>query len=341
MRIAMFDQMENPGVSLGEFYRNHLKMIQTADSAGFWCYFKSEHHVSPLDVAPSTNVWLTVVAHATTSIRIGSLVYLLPFHHPLRLVEEVAILDHLSGGRVEMGVGRGIAPPEHQMWHLDAAKARQTYTESLVVMRAAMALEGDDRLSLDTANWSFDHVPIEIRPLQRPHPPIWYPGNLAHAAEMGFNTVVGGSAEVAPSAVAAFRKMRAESVVRLDVEPSIGGAIRVYLAENEADAVATARRSWTPFAARISRVFAEAGITELPNDPAAGGDFDAAVGRGLVLAGTPQQLSDRLRQLAAAGIDPAILNFSWGDLSHDEVMGSLRLFIEAVMPAAVRFGEAA
>lgn len=327
----MFDQMENPGVPLGEFYRDKLAMIQFADDAGFWCYFKSEHHVSPLDAAASTNVWLSAVAQATTTIRIGSLVYLLPFYHPLRLVEEVAMLDHLSGGRVEMGVGRGIAPPEHQMWHLDAEAAREIYAETLEVVLAAMVLEGEERLQINTEHWSFDEVPIEIRPLQRPHPAIWYPGNIVHAAQMGYNTSVGGDVESATKAVEAFRKMRADSAVELESEPSIAGTFRVVLADTEVEAVEAARRSWGPFTTRITRVFTEAGIPVLPNSPSAAGDFEAAMARGLVLAGTPDQLLDRLRGLAAAGIDPAILNFSWGDLSHEEVMRSLRLFADEVM----------
>lgn len=80
--------------------------------------------MTPLDVAPCQSVLLAAAAQRTTRLRLVPLVYLLPFHHPLRLMEEISVLDHLSGGRLEVGVGRGIAPPEHEMWGLDPGQSR-------------------------------------------------------------------------------------------------------------------------------------------------------------------------------------------------------------------------
>ena len=85
MRFGMFDQMERTTAPIGEMYRDRLRLLEVADEAGFWCYFKSEHHLTPLDMAPSTSTWLSAIVARTTSLRVGSLVYLLPFHHRIPL----------------------------------------------------------------------------------------------------------------------------------------------------------------------------------------------------------------------------------------------------------------
>ena len=72
----------------------------------------SEHHSTPLNLTPSPSVFLAAVAQRTKRLRLGALVYVLPAHHPLRLAEEICMLDHLSHGRAEIGVGRGVSPFE-------------------------------------------------------------------------------------------------------------------------------------------------------------------------------------------------------------------------------------
>lgn len=103
MRFGIFDHMERrdepPGVQL----ENRLQMLEFADAAGYWCYHKAEHHFTVLDIAPSSNVFLAAASQRTSNIRFGPMVYLLPFYDPLRLVEEICVLDHLSGGRLEIG----------------------------------------------------------------------------------------------------------------------------------------------------------------------------------------------------------------------------------------------
>ena len=112
VRFGMFDQIEiRDGVALGELYEQHLDLLVTAENAGFWGYHKSEHHMIPLDAVPNIGLFLAAASQRTKRIRLGTLVYLLPFHHPLRLAEEICILDHLTGGRLDVGVGRGVSLP--------------------------------------------------------------------------------------------------------------------------------------------------------------------------------------------------------------------------------------
>src|SRR5262249_58358436 len=91
-------------------YEHRLKMIEYADRAGFWCYHVAEHHGTPLGLAPSPNLFLASAAGRTRRIRLGTLVNVLPLYDPVRLVEEICMLDHLSRGRLELGMGRGGSP---------------------------------------------------------------------------------------------------------------------------------------------------------------------------------------------------------------------------------------
>lgn len=337
MRFGIFDQMERTAVTPGEMYQARLRLLEAADEAGFWCYFKSEHHLTSLDMSPSTSTWLAAVAARTSNLRIGALVYLLPFHHPLRLLEEITTLDHLSGGRLEVGVGRGISPPEHQMWGLDPDRARACSEETLDVLLTALT---SDALTFDGEFWKFDDVPIEQHPLQQPYPPLWYPGNVEHAGRHGFNTITGGPAERLAGTVEQFAELTAShrsdsGRVNGGAAQSIGASVRVILADDEKRARERGRAAWQHFDANITKLWRRFGIAKLPGNPSADGDFDKALASCLAFAGTPAMLVDFIAARAALGIDPMLLGFEWGDLDPIEVRRSIDLFIEDVMPATI------
>ena len=107
MQFGIFDQNDRGPYPLSEQYEKRLALIGFYDRAGFRTYHVSEHHSTPLNLTPSPSVFLAAVTQRTRRIRLGALVYVLPMHHPLRLAEEICMLDHLSGGRIEIGIGRG------------------------------------------------------------------------------------------------------------------------------------------------------------------------------------------------------------------------------------------
>ena len=112
MKFGIFDHLDIRNEPLSKTYDERLKLLRLADEAGFHAYHVAEHHGTPLGAAPSPSVYLAAAARETKRIRLGPLVYLLPLYHPLRLIEEICILDNLSDGRFELGVGRGISPIE-------------------------------------------------------------------------------------------------------------------------------------------------------------------------------------------------------------------------------------
>ncbi|MDH3684395.1 MAG: LLM class flavin-dependent oxidoreductase [Acidimicrobiia bacterium] len=331
----MFDQMERTSVSPGQMYRDRLRFLEVADEAGFWCYFKSEHHFTPLDMAPSVSTWLSAVLARTADLRVGSLVYLLPFHHPLRLLEEITTLDHLSDGRLEVGIGRGISPSEHQLWGLDPDQARARSEETLTVLLTALTR---DSLTFRGDFWSFDDVPIEQRPLQRPYPPLWYPGNVKLAARRGFHTITGGTTTRLAAAVEQFTELvdahrAGHNRVNPGATPSIGASVRVILAEDENIVRERGRIAWKHFDANITKLWRRFGISKLPMSPSADGDYDKALATNIAFAGTPAMMTAFVAERAQLGIDPLVLGFEWGDLDATEVRRSMDLFIEHVMPA--------
>src|SRR5437773_773509 len=124
MHFGIFDHMDDSAISLGEQIADRLRLVEAYDRHGFYAYHLAEHHGTPLGLAPSPSVFMAAVAQHTSRLRFGPLVYLLPLYHPLRLIEEICLLDQMSGGRFELGVGRGISPIEVGFFGEDPADGR-------------------------------------------------------------------------------------------------------------------------------------------------------------------------------------------------------------------------
>ena len=144
MEFGVFDHLDLGAVPLGEHYENRLQLIEAYDRLGLRSYHLAEHHATPLGLAPSPSVFLAAVAQRTRRLRFGPLVYTLSLHHPLRVAEEICMLDQMSGGRLELGVGRGVSPYEVAYFGVDPAKAQAMYVEALSVILRALARQVAD-----------------------------------------------------------------------------------------------------------------------------------------------------------------------------------------------------
>jgi alkanesulfonate monooxygenase SsuD/methylene tetrahydromethanopterin reductase-like flavin-dependent oxidoreductase (luciferase family) len=134
MKFGIFDHIDDAGVPLSQLYADRLKIAEAYDRHGFHCYHVAEHHTTPLGCAASPSLLLAALAARTSRLRFGPLVYLLPFYHPLRLIEEVCMLDQMSGGRLELGVGRGVSLYETQAYGLDFDQTQAMYNEAYQVL---------------------------------------------------------------------------------------------------------------------------------------------------------------------------------------------------------------
>jgi len=334
-RFGLFDQVEQPGgVPLHRVLDDHLELAVAAEAAGFESYHKSEHHHVPLDAAPSINLYLAALTQRTSTLRIGSLVHLLPFYEPMRLYEELCMLDHLSKGRIEFGFGKGVSPPEHMLWRIDRSEIEARTTECLAIVLGAMrqhAAEGDGTLFTHVGEfWSYEDAPLEVGPFQTPHPPLWRPGTLDTAAEMGVNTIAAGPIAVAADSVERYRSCEQPGIA--PEQPTTVSALRrVHIAPTDAEAMARARAAWATLDANLTKLFRRYDVWP-PHVPSFKGDFDMGLSTESVIVGSPHTVAAHFERLAEeVATDHHMVCLSWGDLWGDEVRRSLDLFAEHVI----------
>jgi len=248
MQFGIFDQNDNGPYPLAEQYENRLKLIACYDRAGFRTYHMSEHHSTPLNLASSPSVFLAAIAQRTERLRLGPLVYVLPAHHPLRLAEEICMLDHLSRGRLEVGIGRGASPHELAYFGVDPQAAPEMYVEAYSVIMQALTR---DQVNFSGKHYQFADVPIEMKPLQRPHPPLWYavpvPDGAAWPAQNQINIVCGGPLVRVREITDRYRAAWAAEGRSPTELPLLGINRFVVAADSDREAMALGRRAWPLF----------------------------------------------------------------------------------------------
>src|SRR6201997_3115879 len=335
--FGVFDWIDRGTQPLSQLYEDRLQLLAAADEAGFFCYHLAEHHATPLGMAPSPALFLTAATQRTRRIRLGPLVYLLPLYDPLRLIEEVAMLDQLSGGRLELGVGRGVSPYELRNFGVVPENSRAMFDEALAVLLAGLTRE---RLSFAGAHYQYRDVPIELHPLQQPYPPLWYPTHtptsIEYAGQHGFNFVGLGPAAAVREHTDAYK--RAWSAHRHDPDrlnghvatPKIGILRLVVVADRDTDTEAAAHSAHQVWFRSISQLWHE------HDDHSIDGLFswETAIQHKSVIFGSPDRVRGEMQRVSTeSGCNYVICSFAWGTLSREQSMRSLRLFASDVMPA--------
>lgn len=333
MKFGVFDHMDRAGPELGRQFEDRLRLIELYESAGFHAYHLAEHHATPLGMAPSPSVFLAAVAQRTRTLRFGPLVYTLNLYHPLRLIDEICMLDQMSGGRLELGVGRGISPYEVGYYGVDPATGPERFAEVLAVILKGLT---GKRLSHAGKYFSFDDVPMEMHPVQRPYPPLWYGANSLESAdrlaEQGLNVVVGMNAKGVGAFAARYRA--AWNALGHDEAalPFIGLSRHIVVGDTDREAQSAAKRAYALWYDALIHLWRAHGVG-LPRQmiPA---EFEGALDGGYIVAGSPATVRDRLsRDNAVAGINYCLCRLAFGDLSFEESRRSVELLAREVMPA--------
>jgi alkanesulfonate monooxygenase SsuD/methylene tetrahydromethanopterin reductase-like flavin-dependent oxidoreductase (luciferase family) len=331
MHYGVFDHLDRGDLELHDHYEARLKLIEAYDQAGFYCYHVAEHHFTPLGLAPSPNLLLAAVAQRTRRLRFGPLVYALPLYNPLRVIEEICMLDQLSRGRLDMGFGRGSSPIEAAYYGGNPAQAQSIYAEHLDVV-----LNGLTKASLDHRGQfsCFENVPMELGPFQKPHPPVWYGMHSADSAERAarkaFNVVANGTAAQARAASDRFRAIWYQTHEDAPL-PKIGLVRFVVVGETDAEALAIARRAYPRWYRSFNHLYRLHGRSPMLGERAP--DFDTLGREGKGVAGTPDKVAEFVQaQMQEAGATYFVGQFAFGDLALDEMLHSLRLFVDRVMP---------
>ena len=331
MDFGIFDHLDRTDAPLGDYYEDRLKLIEAYERAGFYCYHLAEHHSTPLGMAPSPSVFLSAVAQRTQRLRIGTLVYALPLYHPLRMIEEICMLDHLSGGRLDIGFGRGSSPIELMYYGQKPEEAQRLHAEALELVIQGLT---QPSLTFQGETYRFENVPMSLAPLQKPHPPIWYgvhaPDSAARAARKGLHTV---SLDPVPETCASFGRYREVwQATRGDAPlPKMGLGRFIVVGETDAAALAMARRAYLIWHRSFTHLFRMHGRTQAHPRPT---DFDGVIKSGQGIAGSPGTVAEFLRaQVRDTRANYIVGQFAFGDLRLEECLASVDLFARDVMPA--------
>jgi alkanesulfonate monooxygenase SsuD/methylene tetrahydromethanopterin reductase-like flavin-dependent oxidoreductase (luciferase family) len=332
LEFGIFDHLDRNELPLADFYEARLKLIEDFDRAGFYGYHVAEHHFTPLGMAPSPSVFLSAIAQRTKRLRFGTFVYALPIHHPLRVLEEICMLDHLSGGRVEMGFGRGSVPYEISYYGQNADERQQIYAERLELILKAFS---EKTFSFKGKYDQFENVPMQIEPLQKPHPPLWYgahsPDSAERAARKGMHMVNNDVPAVTRATIARFREVWRDVHGATSTLPKMGMVRFIVVAESDALALSIARRAYAKWRVCFNYLHHMHGT--MPLLGARPDDFDALMQKGLGVAGTPDKVLAFLgEQLEDCGANYMVGQFAFGDLTLDEMQRSVALFARDVMP---------
>jgi alkanesulfonate monooxygenase SsuD/methylene tetrahydromethanopterin reductase-like flavin-dependent oxidoreductase (luciferase family) len=335
--FGMFEWVDKGTGSIHDLYAERLKLVEMAERHGFWGYHLAEHHGTPLGVAPSPSIFLSAIAQRTSRLRFGPLAYLLPLYNPLRLAEEICMLDQLSGGRLEVAVSRGVSPYEVGCFDVDAANSREIFDESLAVIRLALT---QPVLNFEGKHYRYHDVPMAVKPFQQPHPPLWYPthnpDSVELAARAGYHFATIGPTPWVAQLTERFRTTWAAHqhdpgrMNGKEMNPRIGTMRQVVVADTDAEAMTIARNAYPQFYDSITWLW------HRRNDRSVDQlfDWDKGLEGETILVGSPATVREKIQRLVtASGINYFMGSFAWGALTFEQSARSLDLFAREVMPA--------
>jgi alkanesulfonate monooxygenase SsuD/methylene tetrahydromethanopterin reductase-like flavin-dependent oxidoreductase (luciferase family) len=339
INFGTFLLMQSPSArSSQEIYSRALDIAQAAETLGFGNVWLAEHHFSTYGYLSRPAQLATYIAAKTTRLRVGTAVIVVPLHHPLIVAEEIAMLDLLAGGRVDIGLGRGYQHYEFERLGLELDTSRARWEESVDIL--LKAFKGEP-FTYDGKIFKIPETSIFPQPVQKPHPPIWVtaqsPESIEATVRRGFNVLTGGFG-VPIERMAEFRKLF-DRLVAENKPPQplkIGVQRAVYVTDTLADARAAAEEArWNmrvTLSLRNHQERVEGGraiAVPMPKEP----DVDDLLDRFLVI-GTPDTCIRQLKRIEElVGITHFNCSFWFGDLEHPRVLRSMELFAREVMPA--------
>ena len=332
MRFGVFDHVDDSGLPLADHYETRLKLVEALDRLGFDSYHTAEHHGTNLGFAPSPSVYLSAVAQRTKRLKFGPLVYLPALYHPMRLAEEICMLDQMSRGRLQVGLGAGAVWIEQQIYDVDPASVRDRYIEARDIVLQALT---SDEVNFKGKYYNFDGFPMVLKPFQKPRPPLWYglgsPQSAVWCAANEVNVVsmMGGKVARGP-----FDRYREEwdKAGRAEADlPVLGLNRHIVVADTDAEAARIAAPAYAKWRNSFSWLWDLKGVPFPFPYPET---FEAHQAAGYSIAGSPRTVRDALaHDLELAGGNGVLGHMIFGSLAYEDALHSLELFASEVMPA--------
>ncbi len=315
------------GAGIGQGFHDYIEFGVEADALGYHSAFVVEHHFTGWTQISATLNLLTWLAARTKTLRVGTAVMVLPWHNPVLLAEQAATLDLLSGGRLDLGIGKGYRHNEFTGFGIPASEAEARFDEGLEVL--VKSWTATERFSHHGRYWHFDDIIVEPPSLQKPHPPLWMAAgsrdSIRKVAKRGCNLLLDqfASAEVIGERIAQF-KSEVEALGRVFDPMSVAVARDVYVARDAADKQAALERNARQRQRTIdvARAPGQTGGSHVLSYASSASGNEAAA-----LYGNPDEIARKLEALQAAGV--TYLLCSMGGGSRD----SLRRFAREIAPA--------
>jgi alkanesulfonate monooxygenase SsuD/methylene tetrahydromethanopterin reductase-like flavin-dependent oxidoreductase (luciferase family) len=337
MQFGIFDWVEaNDALSPGEVYAHKLDLAAAADRAGFHGLFLAEHQGTPLSIDASPSVLLAAIFQRTQRLRAGALTFCLPWYDPYRFYNEVCMLDQLSRGRLELGVGRGVSPIESSIFNLKTIEeSRERYRETLDAFFAAC---NSPLLNFHGQRYEYRDVELYNKPVQRPYPPLWFPSSnrdsIEFTARHGYHTALIAKNADSKYLFDQYREIWERHKGDLNrhnahvAAPFLAKTQHIVIAENyiEAERIGLqAYESWKGHMHHLSRKHGRPDAMKLePYN-------EDSVQR--LIVGPPNAALEKLQEvIAATGMNYLLCVFSFGNLAPQAALRSLELFAAEVMP---------
>ncbi|HSF30815.1 MAG TPA: LLM class flavin-dependent oxidoreductase [Candidatus Tectomicrobia bacterium] len=364
LEIGLYDVFTQAAMATSpvaaDVYDEHIDAAQEAEQLGYKYYFSIEHQTSSISYLSAPSVYLTALARNTSAIRFGVMIFQLPFHNPIRLAQDAAMLDHLSRGRLEFGAGTGVSPHEFLRWNVPFERRREISEEALEIILKAWT---EDSVTYDGEFFKFVEVLTTPKPYQQPHPPVWFAAHSAASFEYAarHNFHVSQNIDIDPVIAQKFATWR-----QLWKECGHSGPMprtfltrHVHVAETDEQAkeeaaphLATPRVADPEFLGAGREMMAQIGMGPGPDGRYAGEagtperlelrrvfrerskSYDFWIDNGLALVGSPDTVIRKVQeQQALIGHDVLCTQHGFGQMAPELVKKSIKLFGEEVIPA--------
>lgn len=325
-----------------EPFHDLLEQIELAEELGYDAIWLTEHHFSQYGRAAIPALAAQAIAR-TRNIRIGAAVVVLPFHHPIRVAEDWATLDHLSGGRVDVGIGRGNQPAEFKGFDIPMNEAEQRFTEALKILKMAWTKES---FSFDGSYWKIPEVKVLPKPITKPHPPLWQAALSDYTVEKVINRNINGLIgpylcpyeTLKTNYFDVWHSLRAQAG-----QPNLKMAHNefVYVGNSDDEVKRDIQDEVMWYIRTAAKIWGERDRSHVAKQYANYNDilewldvvsFDE-VYNNLGMFGTPERVKNKVRWMRDEGGVDQLINFMWfGGLTQEKVLRNMTLFAQEVMP---------
>lgn len=338
MKFGLFHSVQwPPGSNQQDRYQQALTEAISAEELGFESVWMTEHHFSGHGITSDNIAILSYLAAKTEHIRLGTAVSVLPFHHPIRLAESIAVLDHLSQGRVDFGIGRGYQWTEYHGFNVPMDDGQAIHDEAIAFIEQAWAA----RQPFDFAgeHWQFPDVHVLPHPYQQPHPPIWLatgsPAGIARAVAHDWGVMLAQGQTMTQVAEHMRIYRAALEAVGRSFDPSrVVLARGLHVAATDAQAWDEIEAPYLEFQLAARRHAAPPELRDSIRTP-----FDTDSLRDSAVFGDPDGCSAMLERIREVGIEHVIFFVHVGGLPARTISESMRLFSREVMPRLAATAE--